>query len=164
MKYLIFSCLLLLTTSCTLPGTQVESSSENMTLFEGKGFSTFIPKNWTSAEVSLLPMPNRGSIVAAFVAPEVRYGFSHNYVIMMDEIKSPITSRTYSELNHIQTTKNYLEYTKLQEIPLSFSDTDTSLMYVFEAKYNKTTPTMKFLQTAKVCGTKVYLLHASVAL
>lgn len=82
----------------------------------------------------------------------------------MDEIKSPITSRTYSELNHIQTTKNYLEYTKLQEIPLSFSDTDTSLMYVFEAKYNKTTPTMKFLQTAKVCGTKVYLLHASVAL
>jgi hypothetical protein len=83
---------------------------------------------------------------------------------MQDSLTNPITSKKYSELNAIQTTKNYLEYTKLQEIPLVFADSDTSLLYIFEARYNKTTPKMKFLQTAKVCGTNVYLLHASMHL
>lgn len=98
------------------------------------------------------------------MSKEVKYGFSNNYVIMADSIDIPITSKKYSELNHIQTTRNYLEYTKLQEIPISFSDSDTSLLYVFEARYNKTTPRMKFIQTAKTCGTRVYLLHVSLSL
>ena len=83
---------------------------------------------------------------------------------MADSINTPVTSKKYSELNHIQTTKNYLEYTKIQELPIAFGDSDTSLLYVFEARYNKTTPRMKFIQTAKVCGTQVYLLHISVSL
>ncbi len=83
---------------------------------------------------------------------------------MSDSLDTPVTSKKYSELNHIQTTKNYLEYTKLQELPFTFTDADESIMYVFEARYNKTTPRMKFIQTAKVCGTRVYLLHASVSL
>ncbi len=164
MKYLLLPILTILFASCTLPGTQIESSDETIVQYEGTGFSTSLPKTWTQADVSLLPIPSRWSVVAAFIAPEVRYGFSHNYIIMMDEIKSPITSRKYSELNHIQTTKNYLEYTKLQQSVITFADTDTSTLYVFEARYNKTTSQMKFLQTAKVCGTRVYLLHASVAL
>lgn len=83
---------------------------------------------------------------------------------MRDELRTPLTSKKYSELNYIQTTRNYLEYTKLQELPIAFSDTDTSLLYVFEARYNKTTPRMKFIQTAKVCGTNVYLLHIALSL
>lgn len=83
---------------------------------------------------------------------------------MTDMVKMPVTSKKYSELNHIQTTKNYLEYTKLSEVPVTFPDSDTSIAYIFEARYNKTTPQMKFIQTAKVCGTQVFLLHISVSL
>ncbi len=98
------------------------------------------------------------------MSKDVRYGFSNNYVIMQDALDMALTSKKYSELNHIQTTKNYLEYTKLQELSVTFSDADESVLYVFEARYNKTTPRMKFIQTAKVCGTRVYLLHATVSL
>ena len=63
----------------------------------------------------------------------------------------PVTSKKYSKLNYIQTTKRYLEYTKLKSEPILFSDSDESYLYIFEARYNTTTPRMRFLQTAKVC-------------
>lgn len=83
---------------------------------------------------------------------------------MQDTLTSIITSAKYSELNQLQTTKNYLEYTKLQDEDFTFSDAEKSKLYVFEARYNQTTPRMKFIQTARVCGTHVYLLHVSIAL
>lgn len=43
-------------------------------------------------------------------------------------------------------------------------DDDESRVTVFEAKYNNTTARMKFIQTAKVCGTHVYLLHAATTI
>ena len=73
MKYLFLSILITFLASCSLPGTQVESSNETMVTYEGEGFTTSIPKTWTKADVSLLPIPSRGAVVAAFIAPEVRY-------------------------------------------------------------------------------------------
>lgn len=83
---------------------------------------------------------------------------------MNDLLATPVTSKKYSELNYVQTTKNYLEYTKLQDSSITFPDSDESRVYVFEARYNTTTPRMKFIQTAKVCGTSVYLLHFTLSL
>lgn len=76
----------------------------------------------------------------------------------------PVTSKKYSELNNVQTTKKYLEYTKLKNEAILFSDSDESMLYIFEARYNTATPRMKFLQTAKVCGTRVYLMHIALSL
>ena len=75
-----------------------------------------------------------------------------------------MTSKRYSELNQIQTTRNYLEYTKISDDAILFVGDDESRVTVFEARYNTTTARMKFIQTAKVCGTKVYLIHAAIAL
>lgn len=75
-----------------------------------------------------------------------------------------MTSKKYSELNQIQTTRNYLEYTKITDDAILFVGDDESRVTVFEARYNTTTARMKFIQTAKVCGTKVYLIHAAIAL
>jgi hypothetical protein len=76
-----------------------------------------------------------------------------------------MTSTKYSELNHIQTSKNYLEYTRIKDEMITFNDqADSSHVYTFEARYNQTTPKMKFIQTARVCGTKVYLLHFTLSL
>ncbi len=164
MRIILFCFFAFALSACSLPGTQTESSDSLTVPYAGSGFSTEIPKTWEKAENSVLPIPIRGTIALAYMSKDVRYGFSNNYVIMADNIANPVTSKKYSELNHIQTTKNYLEFTKLQELPIVFGDSDTSLLYVFEARYNKTTPRMKFLQTAKVCGTRVYLLHISVSL
>jgi hypothetical protein len=100
----------------------------------------------------------------ATVSPEVRYGFSNNIVIMRDSLNTPVTSKKYSEINQIQTTRNYLEYTKISDAAILFDDDDESRIYTFQARYNTTTPRMQFIQTAKVCGTTVYLMHAAIAL
>ncbi len=162
MRFFLFISSLFFLASCSLPGTQSEPTVLNTVLFDTPEFSTSVPKNWKKADARSLPIPPHGTLAMAMISKEIQYGFSNNYVIMEDELKMPITSKKYSELNHIQTTKNYLEYTKLEEQEITFSDTDISLLYVFEARYNKTTPLMKFIQTAKVCGTRVYLLHASI--
>jgi hypothetical protein len=75
-----------------------------------------------------------------------------------------MTSKKYSEMNQIQTSKNYLEYGKISDGAILFQDDDDSRVTVFEAKYNSTTPKIKFIQTAKVCGTTVYLIHAGITL
>jgi hypothetical protein len=75
-----------------------------------------------------------------------------------------MTSAKYSEQNNLQTKKNYLEYTQKKDNPFTFVDSKTSHLYVFEARYNETTPKMQFIQTARVCGSKVYLLHMTLSL
>jgi len=160
LSFLLFSLLL---TGCTLPGTQVEST-DNTTMYEGSSFSVAVPKNWTEATGSLLPNPKKGIIELAYISPETKYGFANNLVIMSSILESPMTSKKYSELNQFQTTGNYLEYTKIQDNELTFTDDEVTRVYIFEARYNQSAPRMKFVQTARVCGTTVYLLHLSLAL
>ncbi len=151
--------------SCSLPGTQVEwTTTETTFLYNWTGFSLSLPKNWSPIKSADAPVPHRGNLVLAYVSPEVKYGFSSNILVMNDLLATPVTSKKYSELNYVQTTKNYLEYTKLQDSSITFPDSDESRVYVFEARYNTTTPRMKFIQTAKVCGTSVYLLHFTLSL
>lgn len=83
---------------------------------------------------------------------------------MKNTLDTIVTSTKYSEINHLQTTKNYLEYTKMRDEAFEFSDSETSRLYVFEARYNETTPRMKFIQVARVCGSSVYLIHVSLTL
>lgn len=83
---------------------------------------------------------------------------------MKDNLNGIITSAKYAELNNAQTIRNYLEYSRIQNDLIIFSDSDESRVIVFEAKYNTSTPKLKFIQTAKVCGTSVYLIHFSLAL
>jgi hypothetical protein len=75
-----------------------------------------------------------------------------------------MTSEKYSEQNNLQTTKNYLEYSPVKDTIITFNDSETSRLYVFEARYNQTTPKMRFIQTSRVCGTRVYLLHFTLSL
>lgn len=123
-----------------------------------------IPSTWKTSVDRPLPLPQNGTVVLTAISPDVQYGFSNNILIMEDMLNVPTTSKRYSELNQLQTTRNYLEYTKISDEPILFADDDTSTVDVFEARYNTTTQRMKFIQTAKVCGTKVYLLHAAISL
>lgn len=159
-----------LLSACSLPGTQTESGwadaigTGNTIQFQNASISISVPKNWTETKTSDIPSPKHGVIVTAYVSPDVKYGFSNNIIVMQDSLNNIVTSAKYSELNNLQTMRNYLEYTKLQDIPFTFSDAEISRLYVFEARYNQTTPKMQFIQTARVCGTNVYLLHVSLSL
>jgi hypothetical protein len=159
----IIISLLLLSSCSILPGTQVEVQ-DNAVLSSGSGFSMQTPALWKANTGTTGPSPRSGTLELALISPDTRYGFSNNLVIMRDSLGGIITSSRYAELSSVQSSKNYLEYTKLQDDPIIFSDTDTSRVSVFEAKYNPSTPRLKFIQTAKVCGTSVYLIHFSIAL
>ena len=138
---------------CSLPGTQTEQSTQDGTkVYSGTGFSLSVPEDWTEPKNTDLPSPRQGEIAVSLLSPEVKYGFSNTLLVMKDVLKSPVTSKKYSE------------YTKLADDALLFEDSDESRVYTFEARYNATTPRMKFVQTAKVCGTDVYLLHVALSL
>jgi hypothetical protein len=162
-KFFFILTALLLSSCSILPGTQ-EEVQDNATIYTGSGFSMQVPTLWKSNTGVLLPNPKSGSLELALISPDVRYGFSNNLVIMKDNLNGIISSKKYAELNSVQTTRNYLEYTKIQDELILFSDSDESRISVFEAKYNPATPRLKFIQTAKVCGTSVYLIHFSLAL
>ena len=159
----LFISLLLLSSCSLLPGTQIEIQ-ENASISSGSWFSMQTPALWISNTGVSVPSPRSGILELALISPDTRYGFSNNLVIMRDSLNGIITSSRYAELSSVQSSKNYLEYTKLQDDPIIFSDTDSSRVSVFEAKYNPSTPRLKFIQTAKVCGTNVYLIHFSIAL
>ncbi len=168
--YLFFILTIGLLSACSLPGTQTESEwadgvgTGNTVQFQNASVSISVPKTWTETKGSDLPSPKHGVIVTAYVSPDVKYWFSNNIIVMQDTLENIVTSEKYSELNNLQTMRNYLEYTKLQDIPFTFSDAEISRLYVFEARYNQTTPKMQFIQTARVCGANVYLLHVSLSL
>lgn len=166
MRFLsIFLILVASLSSCSLPGTTAETpSAAGLTPVSKWTISINLPTNWIETKASDLPTPKTGQVALAYTAPESTKGFFNNLVIMEDDLTGLITSKKYSEVNQLQTSRNYLEYTKLQDEALLFADDDESRVYVFEAKYNQTTPRMKFVETAKVCGKKVYLLHFSITL
>lgn len=148
--------------SCSLGSSQDVAS--NTISIETDAFTLMVPKTWTPPKTKDLPSPKKGTIALSLVSPEIKYGFANNLVILSDTLDEIMTSARYSELNTLQTSKNYLEYVKLQDQSLTFTDEETSKVTVFEARYNTTSPRMKFIQTARVCGSKVYLLHFSLAL
>ncbi len=148
---------------CSLPGTQTEQTG-NTILYDGASFSLSVPKTWTEVKSTNLPTPKKWTIELAYIAPDTKYGFANNLVILGNTLENPMTSKKYSELNQLQTSRNYLEYTKIDDTDIIFSDDDNSRIYTFEARYNQSAPRMKFIQTSHVCGKKVYLIHLSLSL
>ena len=151
-----------------LPSSSTPSSawvnSANARGVTGAVFTLSIPASWESANKHDLPTPRYGTIVGAFVSSDISAWTVENLVILRDDLDTIISSKRYADLNHVQTARNYLEYTFLGQTLLTFDDGDTAGAYTFEARYNETTPRIKYIQTAKVCGRNVYLLNFSLAL
>lgn len=163
LKFLLLLIPFFLSACTFLPGTQVEVQ-DNASVYTGSWFSMQVPAIWTTNTGVLLGNPKIGSLELALISPEVRYGFSNNLIIIRDTLNGIITSARYAELNAAQTKWNYLEYVRIKNDPILYSDSDESRVIVFEAKYNPSTPKLKFIQTTKVCGTSVYMIHFAIAL
>ncbi|HRI36619.1 MAG TPA: hypothetical protein PK765_06225 [bacterium] len=130
----------------------------------GTGYSVSVPSAWTEVPAKNLPTIPRGTIELAMNSREISGGFANNLTILSESLDRDTTSREYAITNNTLSTAEYIEYQKLSETEIAFVDEDTSLLYEFEARYNTTTPKIRFFQTAKICGQKAYLITVGVSL
>lgn len=161
--FLIFSTVLV--ASCSKNSTETPSVEwKSASVVTGSGFSIAIPSWWSSSgTLEALGNPQTGKILLAAVSPTKKYNLANNIIIMEDDLEKIGSSAQYTELNNFQTQKKYSEYSLVTTGPVLFSDSDESKYYVFDAKYNTNAPKVRFIQSAKICGTKAYLIHILLA-
>lgn len=87
-----------------------------------------------------------------------RRGFMNNFVILSDQILTETTASAYVEQSMLWAAKEYLTLTLESEEQITFADGESSRLEIFHAKYNEVTEEHLFMQTARICGKKVYLL------
>lgn len=156
--FILLFCLAIVS-SCWTATTDSTTKS-----YTGTWFKINIPSSWINVESNDIPNPQSGKIELALTSSEISTWFANNMVILSEDLKETITSKSYAMTNYIRTTWSVLEYIKLNETNFSFIDNDEGKMYTFEAKYNTETPKRKFIQTAKVCGKKAYLMTIGISL
>lgn len=137
-------------TSCFSSSTTDTSSLSD---FTGSWFTIKTPKTWTLLDQNnaSLPKPKDSSIVLAISSPDVKYWFANNMLILKTKLAKNTSSKTYSDLNNLGSSRDYKNYLKLDKKDITFSDEDISTLYIFQAKYNESTPNLKFMQTAHIC-------------
>ncbi|EKE26865.1 MAG: hypothetical protein ACD_4C00135G0004 [uncultured bacterium (gcode 4)] len=160
-KIFFLSLFAFLLVSC---GSSSTESDNNVKKHTGSGFVIDIPSSWTVVDNSQIPNIKSWKIELAVSSSDISSGFANNLVIIWEQLNEKITSKKYSTINYALTNWNYLEFSKLDEKTISFSDKDESNLYIFEAKYNTSTPKRKFLQTSKVCDNKVHLITIWISL
>lgn len=164
-KNIIFFFLVTVLFSCSSSSSTTENVTW-LTSYENKDFAIDLPSNWSILTNSwnVLPNPKNWEISLAATSTELKYWFSNNLLVLWQKLNKAVTSLDFSILNNVWSTKEYLEYTKLESKSFEFSDADKSNLYIFEAKYNTTTPKLKFLQVWKVCWiSKAYLLTIALS-
>ena len=160
---LMFSTIFLV--SCFGSDTEKLANSEWLKLQEKGGFSIQIPSNWEliSNTETILPKPNRWVIELAVASTILKNGIKNNLLILSDKLSSTTTSKEFSMLNNVWASRDYIDYQLLNQKEIIFADQDTSILYIFEAKYNLETMKLKFLQTAHICNqTKAFFLTIAI--
>lgn len=160
MKIKLFVILSLFTLLFSCSSSNDEATVTWLVDYENTDFSMSLPSNWENLTwtSSILPKPKSLEISLAVSSNELKYGFSNNLLVLKQDLLKSTTSLDFSILNNVWSTKEYLEYTKIESKSIDFADSDKSNLYVFEAKYNTTTPKLKFLQVWKVCSSKKWFL------
>lgn len=143
---------LLFLTSCGSDNTTPEVSG--LDTYNGEDYTISIPSNWEvmTDKENILPEPSEGKIELSAQAPQPKWGFTNNILILSDELKTFTDSAEYSMANNVWAKRWYTDYLQLDTKEFSFTDGTVSQLYTFEAKYNLETPKLKFLQTAYVCN------------
>lgn len=116
-------------------------------------FSVFAPDSWLdlTKDKTIVPSLKDAKVELAYSSKDIKKWYSNTMVIVSHKLATEKDSLEYSIANHVATTKDYLDYTKLDSQKITFADGDESQLYTFEAKYDIDKPTYKFLQVWKVC-------------
>lgn len=135
-----------------------------LSTYKWDGFTLWVPANWDILDDSswVLPTPSSWTIALSASSTTVRDGFSNNLVVLEEETDVWTSSEEFSKVTHASSKEDYYYYNKKWEKTISFSDEGSSTLYIFEAKYNRNTPNLQFLQTGRICGDKTYLMTIAV--
>lgn len=161
MKKIILSifCTLLLS-SCGIPflwwddeeDTADDSDITSATTeFKNDGMTMLVPTSWQEIGSSSLPVPKSGKIALALKSTDKTDNLYRTLVILEDELLWTMSSEQYARNDYLISIKKYSSFKELSEKSVNFTDGTNSKIYIFEAKYNPDSPTIKFLQSSKVC-------------
>ncbi len=162
MKKNIFIMLLILVLSSCWSENEIVTW---LSLHEWEKFNMNIPSNWSliNSESEILPTPKTSQIELAVSSEELKYGFSNNLLILSQKLDKNVSSIDFSILNNVWSSREYVEYLKIESKNIDFLDNDKSNLYIFEAKYNIQTPKFKYLQVGKVCKNTWYLITIALS-
>lgn len=129
-----------------------------------ENFSIRIPNNWEIIDNkdSILPKPKSWKIELAVKSKTEIDWFLNNILILSEKVKENTDIINYINSENINIEKEYFEYKKIKENEITFSDQKKSKIIIFEARYNNSTPKLKFLQTASICKDKIYYITLAI--
>lgn len=127
-------------------------------VYEWKWFKISIPSAWLETSKKDLPDVKNWTIELALTSSEISAWFSNNMVILWEDLIKDTTSTEYMNTNYIRTTGSMIDFVSLKNETIKFKDSTESKIIEFEAKYTNDTPKRKFIQTAKICNKKAYLI------
>ena len=158
MKKSIVNIFAILTTVLLLTSCWWTATDNSLKEHLWDGFKINVPNWWIEVEESTLPKIQNWKINLWMTSTELTAWFANNIVITSDDIFTDTTSLKYIITNYVRSSGELNSFTKLSETEFDFKDWDKWKIYTFEAKYNNETPKRKFLQTAKLCNKKAYLI------
>lgn len=126
--------------------------------FTGTGYTLRVPASWQAVEPTKIATPVAGKVELALRSLINKRGFMNNLIILSDTLETPVTASEYVSQSMLWASREYLSMLVENDEQISFSDGETSQLIIFRAKYNEVTEERLFFQTARVCGTTVYLL------
>lgn len=117
-----------------------------------------MPASWEEVDASKITTPVSGKIEFALRSLVNKRGFMNNLIILSDSLQADATSSEYVAQSMLWASREYLSLTVDSDESVTFSDGEKSRMVIFRAKYNEITEEHLFMQTARICGTTVYLM------
>lgn len=117
-----------------------------------------VPASWEKVEAKKIVAPVAGNIELAMRSLVSKRGFMNNLVILSETLMADATASEYVSQSMLWASREYLSMTVDSDEQLKFSDGQTSRLVIFRAKYNEVTEEHLFMQTARICDKKVYLI------
>jgi len=82
----------------------------------------------------------------------------NNLIILSDTLQADVAASEYVSQSMLWASREYLGLTLESEEQIKFDDGESSRLEIFHAKYNEVTEERLFMQTARICHKKVYLM------
>lgn len=159
-RYSFFFLISFLLAGCFGGGTDAVDSVDTAGLIKhtGNGYIMRVPASWQAVDNDKVTAPVVGKIELALRSLVNKRGFMNNLIVLSDTIQTPSTSSEYVSQSMLWASREYLSMKIENDEQITFADGEKSRLVIFRAKYNEVTEEHLFFQTARICGTTVYLL------
>lgn len=121
-----------------------------------------VPASWDAVDLKTFPVPKLGEVVYALKSSEKRQDYYNNLVILKADRTQDVSSLDLLNASK-QILRDSLEsYTSIKSEEFNFWDGDKGKILTYSGRYNTDTPTLHYVQTAKICGDTSYFITLSV--